>query len=125
MVRNPGPVSASEVTSALEAATAELDAPIAALHLPSLRANLDDLRLRAGGTRIRIASKSIRSRAVLREVLGPDLLGDDAVRGVMAYSLSEALWLVEAGCDDVLLGYPTVDRSALRSLGSIRPRWRR
>ena len=117
-VRNPEMVSVAGVTSALEAATADLDAPIAALHLPSLRANLDDLRRRAGGTRIRIASKSIRSRGVLREVLGPDLLGDDAVRGIMAYSLSEALWLVEAGCRDVLMGYPTVDRAALRTLGA-------
>lgn len=105
------------MTSALDAATAELDAPLAALHLPSLRANVADLRRRAGGTRIRIASKSVRSRGVLREVLGHDLRGDDAVRGIMAYSLSEALWLVEAGCDDVLMGYPTVDRAALRALG--------
>lgn len=111
-------VSVLDVTSALDAATAELDAPLAALHLPSLRANVADLRRRAGGTRIRIASKSVRSRGVLREVLGPDLRGDDAVRGIMAYSLSEALWLVEAGCDDVLMGYPTVDRAALRTLGN-------
>ena len=105
------------MVDALEAATAGLDAPLAALHLPSLRANLDDLRRRASGTRIRIASKSVRSRAVLAEALGPDLRGDDAVRGVMAYSLAEALWLVESGCDDVLMGYPTVDRAALRGLG--------
>ena len=108
----------TNVTSALETATADLDAPLAALHLPSLRANVADLRRRAAGTRIRIASKSVRSRGVLREVLGPDLRGDDAVRGIMAYSLSEALWLVESGCDDVLMGYPTVDRSALRQLGA-------
>ena len=108
----------TNVTSALETATADLDAPLAALHLPSLRANLADLRRRAAGTRIRIASKSVRSRGVLREVLGPDLRGDDTVRGIMAYSLSEALWLVESGCDDVLMGYPTVDRSALRELGA-------
>lgn len=105
------------MVDALEVATSGLDAPLAALHLPSLRANLDDLRRRASGTRIRIASKSVRSRAVLAEALGADLRGDDAVRGVMAYSLAEALWLVESGCDDVLMGYPTVDRAALRGLG--------
>lgn len=110
--------SVTEATAAVDAATAELDPPLAALHLPSLRANLADLRRRAAGTRIRIASKSVRSLGVLREVLGPDLRGDDAVRGIMAYSLSEALWLVEVGCDDVLLGYPTVDRSALRALAA-------
>ena len=111
-------MSAFDVTRDLEAATVGIDAPLAALHLPSLRANLDDLRRRAAGTRIRIASKSVRSRGVLREVLGPGLRGDPAVRGIMAYSLREALWLVDAGCDDVLLGYPTVDRTALRALGS-------
>lgn len=104
----------------LDAATAGLDAPLAALHLPSLRANLSDLRRRASGTRIRIASKSVRSRLVLAEALGPDLRGDDAVRGVMAFSLSEALWLVGSGCDDVLLGYPTVDRAALGRLAADR-----
>nr|WP_241742234.1 amino acid deaminase/aldolase [Dietzia kunjamensis] len=88
------------------------------MHLPSLRANVDDLRRRAGGTRIRVASKSVRSRGVLREVLGDRLRGDDSVRGIMAYSLDEALWLVESGCDDVLMGYPTVDRSALGRLGA-------
>lgn len=118
MRRDPGVDPLTNVTSALETATADLDAPLAALHLPSLRANLADLRRRAAGTRIRIASKSVRSRGVLREVLGPDLRGDDTVRGIMAYSLSEALWLVESGCDDVLMGYPTVDRSALRELGA-------
>lgn len=103
---------------AVEAATADLDAPLAALHLPTLRANLDDLRRRSGGTRIRIASKSVRARGVLEEVLGPGLRGDDTVRGIMAYSLSEALWLVSCGCDDVLMGYPTVDRGALSHLGA-------
>ncbi|MGN0102437.1 MAG: amino acid deaminase/aldolase [Dietzia sp.] len=106
------------VAGALDAATARLEAPLAALHLPSLRANLEDLRRRAGGTRIRIASKSVRCRRVLEEALGADLRGDAAIRGVMAYSLAEALWLVDSGCDDVLVGYPTVDRSALGRLGA-------
>lgn len=108
----------TDAVDAVDTATAGLDAPLAALHLPTLRANLADLRRRAGGTRIRIASKSVRSRGVLEEVLGPGLRGDDSVRGIMAYSLTEALWLVDAGCDDVLLGYPTVDRAALARLGA-------
>lgn len=114
-----GQVRASAALCAVDAvdlATAGLDAPLAALHLPSLRANVADLRRRAEGTRIRIASKSVRSRAVLTEVLGEGLKGDDAVRGVMAYSLREALWLVCSGCPDVLMGYPTVDRGALADL---------
>lgn len=103
---------------AVDVATVGLDAPLAALHLPSLRANLADLCHRAGGTRIRIASKSVRSRGVLAQALGEGLRGDDAVRGVMAYSLREALWLVGSGCDDVLMGYPSVDRGALADLAA-------
>ncbi|AVZ41193.1 MULTISPECIES: alanine racemase [unclassified Dietzia] len=109
---------ASDAVEAVDVATTGLDAPLAALHLPTLRTNLADLRRRAGGTRIRIASKSVRSRGVLEEVLGPGLRGDESVRGIMAYSLAEALWLVEAGCRDVLLGYPSVDRGALGRLGA-------
>ncbi|MBC7307176.1 MAG: amino acid deaminase/aldolase, partial [Dietzia sp.] len=117
-MRSPARAHPLAVVGDLDAATAGIDAPLAALHLPSLRQNMQDLRRRAGGTRIRIASKSVRSRGVLREVLGADLLGDEAVRGVMAYSLAEALWLVDSGCDDVLMGYPTVDRAALERLGA-------
>jgi D-serine deaminase-like pyridoxal phosphate-dependent protein len=36
--------------------------------------------------------------------------------GVMAFSVREAIWLVRGGVRDVLLGYPSVDRGALREL---------
>jgi len=97
----------------LTAATAGLDAPLAALDLPALRANAADLVRRAGGTPVRVASKSVRCRDVL------DLaLATPGFRGVMAYSLREAGWLVRHGVTDVLLGYPTVDRGALAELAA-------
>ena len=65
---------------------------------------------------MRVASKSVRCRAVLEEVLGTGLTADGGFGGIMAYSLREALWLVERGARDVLLGYPTVDRAALAEL---------
>lgn len=102
----------------IERATEDLPAPLAALHLPSLRANVEYTVRRAGGTRVRIASKSVRVRKVLELALGADLAGGEKIRGVMAYSLREALWLVECGCRDVLLGYPTTDRQALARLGA-------
>ena len=102
----------------VDIATRDLDAPLAALHLPSLRKNIAYSVRRAAGTRIRIASKSVRVRKVLEQALGEDLRGGDQIRGIMAYSLREALWLVEHGCSDVLLGYPSVDRQALASLGA-------
>jgi D-serine deaminase-like pyridoxal phosphate-dependent protein len=37
----------------------------------------------------------------------------------MTFSLRESLWLGEAGFEDLLLGYPTVDRTALARLGAL------
>jgi D-serine deaminase-like pyridoxal phosphate-dependent protein len=37
---------------------------------------------------------------------------------VMGFSLAEAVWLVRHGIDDVLVGYPSVDRAALRELAA-------
>ncbi|MFF0542940.1 amino acid deaminase/aldolase [Nocardia thailandica] len=102
----------------LHEATADLDPPLAALDRAALLANADDLVRRAGGVAIRVASKSVRCRAVLAEVLGPDLTARGGFAGIMAYSLREALWLVGLGARDVLLGYPTVDRAALRELAA-------
>ena len=96
---------------AVAAACADLDGPVLALHVPTLRRNAADLVRRAAGTPVRIASKSVRVRWVL-----DDVLARAGVRGVMGYSPREARWLVDQGVDDVLLGYPTVDRPALRQL---------
>ncbi|MBF6163680.1 amino acid deaminase/aldolase [Streptomyces gardneri] len=102
----------------LHAATAELDPPLAALDLSTLRANAADLVRRAAGTPVRVASKSVRCRAVLAEVLGADLTAAGGFAGIMSYSLREALWLVRHGARDVLLGYPSVDRAALAELAA-------
>jgi len=98
----------------LDDATADLDPPLAVLDLDALDANAADLVRRAAGKPVRVASKSVRNRDVLRRVLA--LPG---FSGVLAYSLAEALWL-RGGDDpvstDVVVGYPSVDRSALRRL---------
>ncbi len=101
----------------LHAATADLDPPLAALDLAALRANAADLVRRARGVPIRVASKSVRCRAVLEEVLGADLTAAGGFAGIMSYSLPEAIWLVRQGARDVLLGYPSVHRAALAELG--------
>jgi D-serine deaminase-like pyridoxal phosphate-dependent protein len=98
----------------LDAATADLDPPFAVLDLQAFDANAGDLLRRAGGRPIRVASKSVRCREALRRVLARP-----GFAGVLAYSLPEALWL--AGGDDpvstdVVVAYPTVDRTALRRL---------
>ncbi|UOQ60406.1 alanine racemase [Leucobacter rhizosphaerae] len=103
-------IDAASYWGAFTAATRDRPAPVVALSVEALRRNADDLARRAGGIPIRIASKSVRSRGVLDAVLA--LPG---FRGVLAYTLAEALWLAET-IDDVVVGYPTADRAALRSL---------
>ena len=54
---------------------------------------------------MRLATKSVRCRALIDRAL------EAGFRGLLAFTLPEALWL---GRDDVVVAYPTVDRTALR-----------
>ena len=104
-----------EYWPALAAATAGLDTPFAVVSNEALAHNVHDLldrRTASGGsTTIRVASKSLRVRAVIEAVEAME-----GYHGVLAYTLPEALWLAET-ISDVVVGYPTVDRSALERLG--------
>lgn len=95
----------------LERACAELDAPFACVDLDAFDANLAELRRRAAPKPIRLASKSVRCRALQRRALEAD-----GIRGTLALTLPEALWLADDGFDDLLVAYPTVDRAALARL---------
>ncbi|MFB9468262.1 alanine racemase [Nonomuraea salmonea] len=92
-------------------ATAALEPPFALLDLAALRANAAGLVRRAAGKPIRVATKSVRSRALLDRVLAMD-----GFRGLMAFTLPEALWLAGHGHTDILVAYPTADRHALAAL---------
>ncbi|MFF1538485.1 amino acid deaminase/aldolase [Microbacterium sp. NPDC058269] len=94
----------------LSAVTGHLPAPVAVIDREALRYNAMDLLVRAGGLPIRVASKSVRVRSVLDAVL--KLPG---FHGILAFTLQEALWLAETH-DDIMLGYPTVDRAGLERL---------
>jgi D-serine deaminase-like pyridoxal phosphate-dependent protein len=86
--------------------------PTYVVDLDAFDANAADLSRRAAGTPIRVASKSLRVPALIERALTAP-----GFRGVLAYTLREALWLQEHGvCDDLLLGYPTVDSPALGML---------
>jgi D-serine deaminase-like pyridoxal phosphate-dependent protein len=105
----------AEYWPSLSAATAELKTPLGAISVEALAANAFDLLDRAAGMPIRVASKSVRVRGVLDAVLA--LPG---YRGVLAYTLAEALWLAagDTRYDDVVVGYPTVDRAAISALAA-------
>ncbi|WP_084361488.1 alanine racemase [Herbiconiux solani] len=108
----------------MTAATADREPPVAVIGLEALLHNARSMLERAGGTPIRVASKSIRVRAVQDAVLA--LPG---YAGILAYTLPEALWLAAeenggsagsagSGVEDVVVGYPTADRTAIRALAA-------
>ncbi|MEO6944741.1 MAG: alanine racemase [Lacisediminihabitans sp.] len=94
----------------LTAATSELEPPYGVISLQALAANAFSMLERASGTTIRVASKSVRVRSVIDSVLA--LPG---FHGILAYSLAEAVWLA-VDHDDIVVAYPSVDRSAIRAV---------
>lgn len=98
--------------AARTSAIADISGPVATIDVDALRHNALDLVVRSSGVPIRVASKSIRVREVLDATLS--LAG---YRGILAFTLPEALWLA-ADHDDIVLGYPTVDRAALARLAA-------
>jgi D-serine deaminase-like pyridoxal phosphate-dependent protein len=110
----PSAESPEALRARFDAATADLDPPFAVVDVRAFDANAASLANRAGGTPIRVASKSVRSRGMIRRAL--DRPG---WRGVMAYTVPEAIWLVRSGtCDDVLVAYPSADRAAIRTVAA-------
>lgn len=88
------------------------DSPVAVLELTALRHNLADLRARAAGVPIRVASKSLRVRSVIEQIVAVD-----GFAGVLAYDVAEAHWLArEGGLTDVLVGYPSPNPRAIAAL---------
>ncbi len=96
----------------MTAAVAHLSGPVAAVNVAALRYNALDMTVRASGVPIRVASKSVRVREIVDATLA--LAG---YRGILAFTLPEALWLAQTH-DDVVLGYPSVDRAAIAQLAA-------
>jgi D-serine deaminase-like pyridoxal phosphate-dependent protein len=97
-----------------EAAFEGRDAPFAFVDLDAMWSNSDAMLARAGRKPIRVATKSVRCRALLDAIAARD----GRFRGLMTFTLRESLWL---GQPDMLLAYPTADRSALAELGEDGP----
>jgi len=112
--KSPDPGRREALRARYDRATAELDPPLAAVDLGAFDRNAADLARRAAGHPIRVATKSLRCRYLIERALATP-----GYRGVMCYSLPEALWLHAMGTsDDLLVAYPTVDRKALRALAA-------
>ncbi len=76
--------------------------PFAFVDLDLLDANVREVLARAGEKQVRVASKSVRSVAILRRILA----ADTRFLGLMCFTAREAVYLAELGFDDLLIGYP-------------------
>jgi D-serine deaminase-like pyridoxal phosphate-dependent protein len=97
---------------------AGVEAPFAFVDLDAMWQNAGDMLRRARGKPIRVASKSLRSRPVLERIMAHDR----GFQGLLTYTLPETLWLAEHGLSDLVLAYPTVDRTALAALAEVTDR---
>jgi D-serine deaminase-like pyridoxal phosphate-dependent protein len=82
--------------------------PVALLDLDAFDSNLIALRERASGVPIRVASKSLRVRKALERALD-----EPGFRGVLCFTLAEALWLASHGLRDLVVAYPQTDAEAI------------
>jgi D-serine deaminase-like pyridoxal phosphate-dependent protein len=94
---------------------AGVEAPFAFVDLDAMWHNAGDMLRRARGKPIRVASKSLRCRPLLERILAHDL----GFQGLLTYTLPETLWLSEHGFTDLVLAYPSVDRTALAALAEV------
>src|SRR5229473_1060971 len=76
--------------------------PFAFIDLDLLDQNIRQIAARARGKQVRLASKSLRSIAVLRRIFA----ADTRFQGVMCYTALEAVYLASLGFKDLLIGYP-------------------
>ncbi|HRB67166.1 MAG TPA: amino acid deaminase/aldolase [Chitinophagales bacterium] len=88
--------------------------PLAFCDLDLLDKNCRDIAHRTKGKNqtIRIASKSIRCTAILKRILASDPI----YKGIMCFTGNEALFLIEQGFDDLLLGYPIVNEMEIKQI---------
>ncbi|MEI6310870.1 MAG: alanine racemase [Bacteroidota bacterium] len=93
-------------------ATLALPRPFLLLDKELIDQNIAAILQRAKGKSIRIASKSIRSVAILKMLLeqSPNMIG------VMSYSAEETLYLLENDIQNILIGYPIVNKEHIHQL---------
>lgn len=108
-------LSPSDSYRCYEAIFAGIEAPFAFVDLDAMWSNAEFMLARRNGKPIRIASKSIRCRAILERIFARD----DAFRGILSFTLPEALFLADAGHANLLVAYPTTDRGAIGQLAAL------
>jgi len=108
-------VSDAALHDRYEAIFEGIEAPFAFVDLDALASNADAMLQRAGAKPIRVATKSIRCRELLELIEGRH----ERFRGMLCYTVSEALMLAAAGHRDLLVAYPSIDRHAISRLATL------
>jgi D-serine deaminase-like pyridoxal phosphate-dependent protein len=88
--------------------------PLAFVDLDLLDNNINTILERTHRGNIRIASKSVRSVEILQYLFSKS----DRFKGIMSFTANESLMLVDKGFDDILLGYPCVDKPLINQIAS-------
>jgi D-serine deaminase-like pyridoxal phosphate-dependent protein len=86
--------------------------PLAFVDLDLFDQNIGAILKRSGSKKIRIASKSIRCIELMQRILD----FSNQFQGIMCYSAEEAVWLSQAGFDDLLVAYPTIQPSSIKAV---------
>lgn len=77
-----------------------------------LRKNADLVHQRVRSLPIRLASKSLRSSWIMKTIMAEQ----KNIVGILAYSAREAAFLCEQGFDDIVVAYPTVEKSDIEGI---------
>lgn len=88
--------------------------PLAFVDFDLLDINIQSILKRSGDKPIRLASKSIRCKAVLEHIFK----SDKRFQGVMCFTAGEASWLADNGFDDLLIGYPCMNKHDLNLISN-------
>lgn len=88
--------------------------PYAFIDLDLFDANVQHIIPRAKDKTIRIASKSVRCTTLLKRALDASPI----YKGLMTFSLDEAIWLSQLGFDDLLMGYPGWNPDQIKSVAA-------
>jgi len=99
----------------LERATEGIEPPFALVDLDAMWWNAADMLGRAAGKPVRIASKSVRCRPLLARMLAHS----PGFQGLLTFTLPETLWLAREGFENLVVGYPTGDRTAIGELAEL------
>ena len=89
-----------------------VEAPFAFVDMDAMWANAGAMLELAGDKPIRVASKSVRCRRLLDAILDRD----DRFQGLLTFTMAETVFLASHGFEDLVLAYPTADRTSLSEM---------